>query len=286
MPRGIPILIDTDIGDDIDDALALVFASKLSGVELKAVTTVYGDVYSRSKLASKLLSSMNLRKPVALGSMYTLLGVKPSTVPCQASVLNGGEVEIENVVDAEGWRLIAYEAEAGSTIVSIGPMTNVALAFLLYPDKLSRCRLISMGGCLYVDRAEYNVRCDPEAAYNVLSNIKPTLVTLDVTLRCVMPVDLAEKIESSLKPEHRLLSRMLEAWRRSTGRINPILHDPLTVALAAKPDLARYREVEVKVELEGSRRGCTVEYSGGSRIRIPVDLDMDGFIELFSETIL
>jgi len=286
MPRRIPILIDTDIGDDIDDALALMFASKLNELELKAVTTVYGDVSSRAKLTSKLLSTMNLKKPVALGSMYTLLGVKPSTVPCQASVLNGNEEEIRNIVDTEGWRLIAYEVEAGSTIVSIGPMTNVALTFLLYPDKLSRCRLISMGGCLYLDKAEYNVRCDPEATYNVLSNIKPILVTLDVTLRCMMPTDLTEKIKSSLKPEHRLLSRMLEAWRRSTGRVNPILHDPLTVALAAKPNLARYREVEVKVELEGARRGCTIECSGGSRIKVPIDVDVDGFIELFSETIL
>jgi len=287
MSNRLSVLIDTDIGDDIDDALALLFASKLSELELRAITTVYGDVLSRGRLASKLLSSLGLRKPVALGSMYTLLGFKPSRIPCQVSVLDGGIDEEQNITDIEAYRLIAYEAEAGSTIISIGPMTNIALAFLLYPGKFSRCRIISMGGYIYGGKAEYNVRCDPEAAYNVLSNLKPILVTLDVTLKCVMPKDLIEKIKMSVKPEHKLLYRMLEAWMEHTGRVNPILHDPLTVALAAKPKLARYREVEVKVELSGeSMRGCILEYSGGLKIKIPVEVDIEGFIELFSETIL
>ncbi|MEM2739918.1 MAG: nucleoside hydrolase, partial [Candidatus Bathyarchaeia archaeon] len=220
-------------------------------------------------------------------SMHTLLGFKPSSTPCQASVLEDCEEEVQNITDIDAYRLIAYEAEAGSTIVSIGPMTNIALAFLLHPDKLSKCRLISMGGYLYGGRVEYNIKCDPEAAYNVLSNLKPILVTLDVTLKCVMPTSLVKKIELSVKPEHKLVYKMLKAWMEYSGRVNPILHDPLTIALAVKPNLARYREVEIKVELsEGFMRGCTVEYSGGSKIKIPMEVDTDSFIELFSETIL
>ncbi|MBS7642858.1 MAG: nucleoside hydrolase [Candidatus Bathyarchaeia archaeon] len=283
----IPIHVDTDIGDDIDDALALLFASKLSEAELRSVTVVYGDIFSRGRLASKLLSSLGLKKLVALGSMYTLLGFKPSSIPCQASILDNHIEEKQNISTIDAYSIIAHEAEAGTTIVSIGPMTNIALAFLLYPDKLSKCKLVSMGGYLYGGRAEYNIRCDPEAAYNVLHNLKPILVTLDTTLRCIMPTSLIEKIKSSVKTEHKLIYNMMRAWMEHTGRVNPILHDPLTIALAVKPNLARYREVEVKVELsEGPTRGCTIEYSGGSRIRIPVEVDTDSFIELFSETIL
>ncbi|MDW8061996.1 MAG: nucleoside hydrolase [Nitrososphaerota archaeon] len=287
MPSRLPIHIDTDIGDDIDDALALLFASKLSEVELRSITTVYGDVLSRGKLASKLFSSLGLKKPIALGSMYTLLGFKPFSIPRQASILEDCVEEVESIVDVDAYRLIACEAGAGSAIISIGPMTNIALAFLIYPDKLHRCRLVSMGGYLYGDRAEYNVKCDPEAVYNILSNLKPTLVTLDVTLKCMMPRDLIEKIRSSDKPEHKLVYKMMKVWMERTGRVNPILHDPLTIALTVKPNLARYKEVEVKVELsEGPMRGRTVEYSGGSKIKMPVEVDLDGFIELFSETIL
>ena len=69
-------IIDTDIGDDIDDAFALALALSSPEIEVKAITTVYGDVYKRGMLASRLLSAMGREDiPIALGCSNPLLGL-------------------------------------------------------------------------------------------------------------------------------------------------------------------------------------------------------------------
>lgn len=288
MTGEVRVMIDTDVGDDIDDALAILFALKLPEAQVEALSTVYGDVEVRGRLASKLLSAFKVDIPVALGSSYTLLGFKPRFKPCQAEVLEGEPGEYRSIVECRGYDLIASKAvEEGVRIVSIGPMTNLALAFLRNPVLGSKIKLTSMAGCIWGQRAEYNVRCDPEAAFLSTARLKPTLVTLDETLKCRMPVGLAEKIRLSFKPELRLISAMLDSWMKATGRRQPILHDPLAVAVAVKPSLARFKPIKVKIELSGVwTRGYTVPCRDGFEVDLCVDVDVEAFLQLFAETIL
>ncbi|MBO3797629.1 MAG: nucleoside hydrolase [Thermoproteota archaeon] len=283
-----PIILDTDIGDDIDDAFALLFALKCSELELEAVTVVWGEVELRAKLASKLISTLGVKTPVALGSSQSLLGFKPGWKPCQAEVLKQGEA-FSNILEAPAWRIISEKAlETGNlNLVSIGPITNVALTLLFNPGFEKRVSLTSMAGVFKSLGAEYNVKCDPEALSLVLkSGVNPLLVGLDVTMRCVMPVSMVEKLKSSGKPEHRLVSAMLDAWTGGTGLRQPILHDPLALATLVDDRIVKAEKNRVEVELKGEyTRGFTVLTNGAPNASVCLDVDVDRFLKLFEEVI-
>lgn len=288
MGGGKPIILDTDIGDDIDDAFALLFALKCSDLELEAVTVVYGDVESRARLASRLISTMDLKIPVAIGSSNTLLGLKPNWKPRQAEILSEGE-EYPNIVDIPAWKLIAKKAlkinDLG--VVSIGPLTNVALTMFSEPSAKNKIRLTSMAGLFKSQGAEYNVKCDPEALSVVLrSELNPLLVGLDVTLKCTMPPSMVEKLGSSQRPEHKLLSAMLKAWSMNSGHSQPILHDPLALATLVDDKVVSVERARIKVELNGTyTRGTTVVTTGVPNASICLDVDVDRFLKLFEEVI-
>ncbi|MBO3754994.1 MAG: nucleoside hydrolase [Candidatus Brockarchaeota archaeon] len=283
-----PIILDTDIGDDIDDAFALLFALKCSELELEAVTVVWGDVEMRARLASKLISTLGLKTPVAQGSPQSLLGVKPGWKPCQAEVLKEGEA-FSNILETPAWNIISEKAceVDGLNLVSIGPMTNIALTLLFNHGFEKRVRLTSMAGVFKGSGAEYNVKCDPEALSLVLkSGLNPLLVGLDVTMKCVMPVSMVEKLKSSGKPEHRLVSAMLDAWTGSTGLRQPVLHDPLALATLVDDKIVNAEKTRVEVELKGEyTRGFTVPTNGAPNASVCLNVDVDRFLRLFEEVV-
>ncbi len=284
-----PIILDTDIGDDIDDALALLFALKCSELEVEAVTVVYGDVESRAKLASKLISRMGLKIPVAMGSSNTLLGFKQDQKPCQAEVLNEGE-EYPNMMDVPAWKLVAEKASEFSDLqlVSVGPLTNIALTILSEPKVKDRLKLTSMAGLFRGQGAEYNVKCDPEALSSVLrSGLNPLLVGLDVTLKCPMPMSMVERLRSSERPEHKLISSMLRAWSTNSRHSQPILHDPLALATLVDRKIVSTEKARVEVELNGEyTRGFTVLIGGTPNASICLNVDVTRFLKLFEEVAL
>ncbi len=283
-----PIILDTDIGDDIDDAFALLFALKCSELELEAVTVVWGEVELRAKLASKLISTLGVKTSVALGSSQSLLGFRPGWKPCQAEVLREEE-DFSNILKTPAWKIIAEKACGldGLNLVSVGPVTNVALTVLFEPDFGKRISLTSMAGVFKGSGAEYNVKCDPEALSLVLkSGLNPLLVGLDITMRCVMPVSMVEKLKSSEKREHRLVSAMLDAWTRNTGFRQPVLHDPLALATLVDDKIVSFEKTKVEVELKGEHtRGFTVLTGGAPNASVCLGVDVDRFLKLFEEVI-
>ncbi|MCX8183711.1 MAG: nucleoside hydrolase [Crenarchaeota archaeon] len=285
---GKPLILDTDIGDDIDDAFALLFALKCSELELEAVTVVWGEVETRAKLASKLMSTLGIEKPVALGSSQSLLGFKPGWKPCQAEVLKADEA-FSKILETPAWKIIVEKAREvdGLNIVSIGPVTNVALTLLFEEGFSKRVRLTSMAGVFKGSGAEYNVKCDPEALSLVLkSGLNPLLVGLDVTMKCVMPVSMVEKLKASGKPEHRLVSAMLDAWTGGTGFRQPVLHDPLALATLVDDKIVKVEKTRVEVELKGEyTRGFTVLTDGSPNASVCLNVDVDRFLKLFEEVV-
>jgi purine nucleosidase len=285
---GKPIILDTDIGDDIDDAFALLFALKCSELELETVTVVWGDVETRAKLASKLISTLGLKTPVASGSSQSLLGFKPGWKPCQAEVLKQGEA-FSNILETPAWNIISKKAceIENLNLVSIGPMTNVALTLLFEPGFSKRVSLTSMAGVFKGSGAEYNVKCDPEALSLVLkSGLNPLLVGLDVTMKCVMPASMVEKLKASGKPEHRLVSAMLDAWTGGTGFRQPVLHDPLALATLVDSRIVTVEKTRVDVELKGEHtRGFTVLTDGVPNASVCLSVDVDRFLRLFEEVV-
>jgi len=294
--RPLPILIDTDIGDDIDDALALALALTSPEVDLRAVTTVFGDVATRTRLALKLLAAYGRPDiPVGTGRGAPLMGPPPTHTPNQAIVLEEGEElpEPSGHPADELIRRTAHEAAGRLVIITIGAMTNMALALLREPRLARQARLIVMGGVVGQQLAEWNIRCDPEAARICLeSGIPTTLVGLDVTMKCQMGEADVNALAARGTAATALLDAMVGAWSGSADgqrrRKCPILHDPLAVAVAFRPELVTVQQRKVAVETRGefTRAFTVATQSDKPNASVCLDVDSAAFLRLFMGRIL
>jgi len=296
------IIIDTDIGDDIDDAYAVAFALDSPELNLKALTTVFGNVEVRTKLALKLLKTFGREDvPVATGIGKPLLertfrAQASEHVPNRAVVLVKGETlpkpspkhAVDFIVST------VMDAQDEVTVISMGALTNIAMAIMKEPRLAERAKLIVMGGVISKPQAEHNIRCDPEAARIVFeSGIGITMVGLDVTMKCA----LSEKDVTSLRKRGlattNLLADMTSAFMESTStqwgrKVCPILHDPLAVGVSFRPDLVKTQPKLVKIETEGEfTRGFTMaSESDKPNAQVCVDVDSQRFIKMFMDRIL
>ncbi|MCX7642316.1 MAG: nucleoside hydrolase [Armatimonadetes bacterium] len=288
----VKLFIDTDIGSNVDDAFALALAAKLPNVEIIGVTTVGSMVAVRAQLARKILTTVGKRGvPVSAGCAQGLIEPPSRHVPEQSSVLD--EVDKLFFPPANGVDLLrdAIRRHPGELIiVTLGAMTNLALALRTEP---ALCRLIRkvvmMAGTEASHYAETNVRNDPEAACIVFNSGVPfIMVPKDVTQHAIMPKELMDRVKNSDSPLCKLLWEKTKIWMQTTGASAPTLNDPLAIAIAVKPELAKLERVRVEVELHGTyTRGHTIvtpEPTGPGWIVRSVEWDK--FWSLFEEAIL
>ncbi len=277
------VLLDTDIGDDIDDALALALALRSPEIELQGVTTVFGDTRLRARLAQHLMRVFGRDDiPVAVG-ISTPLQVRhrASGVP-QAAILD--PCEHYNISSYSGPELIVQKALAYPerlTLVCIGPLTNVATALLIEPRLFMTIRsIVVMGGSSGIPWPDWNVRSDVKAAQIVLAaGIPVTLMGLNITRRCqLLPGDI-ERLRYSNSPQTQLLYQLLRVWRRHRPRWHsayPYLHDPLTIAALCAPDLMRFEEMTARVTTHGPLQGILMpRFLDGPLVRAAVGIQAD-----------
>ncbi|QHT59432.1 nucleoside hydrolase [Paenibacillus lycopersici] len=301
------IIIDTDIGDDIDDALAIAFALNSPEVEVVGLTTVFGDTGARARIAASLLRTAGRTGiPVYAGCMQPINGpVHPCGAPCQyiADAMDRIEIPGKHAVDYLIETVMG--AEEPVTVLAIGPLTNLAAALLKEPrlrQKLNR--IVIMGGAYYFHFIEWNIHCDPEAANIVFrSGIPMTAVGLDVTKRCLMNAEQLARLERAETPLARLLWRLIRQWQRDTGRTYPILHDALAAYGVFGETHLRFEREAVAVEMAGKHtRGMTfnltdrdreeqlvqaaVRAAEGSAVMAAADVDSEAFIALFLDRLL
>ncbi len=176
------IILDTDIGTDIDDAYALAFALRHPDIEVKAVTTVHGYPVERARLVQHLLTIAGQPEiPVCAGWS---LPIHPLTAQEQHAYLERqpNHTEVASGIQAQFSRgdavrliLDTVDRHAGDiALVTIGPLTNVAAALAADPDLPRKVTGIAMmAGELNRNHLEYNVRLDPRAADMVFRIRRP-----------------------------------------------------------------------------------------------------------------
>jgi purine nucleosidase len=260
------VFIDTDIGDDIDDAFALALALRSPEIELLGVTTVFGNTQRRAQLAAHLLHVFGRDDvPVAAGIATPLYyRHKPSGVP-QAAVLDEG-VAIPELCSLSGPELIVQTARAhvGRLIlICIGPLTNIALALTIEPQLFRAIRrIIMMGGTSSIPFPEWNVRSDALAAQKVLAaGIPVTMLGWNVTTRCQLRESDIAQLRSEGSAQTHLLSQLLAIWqwhRPCWHPKLPYLHDPLTIAALCAPEFLRFEEITVRALVHGPLQGFMV----------------------------
>jgi len=249
----IPVIFDTDIGDDIDDALALALALQSPELDVRAVTTVTDDTEGRSRLAWKELGLYG-RHDVAVGTGAPepfLDPVHTGRAP-QFSVLTDADT-LPPAARRRAFELIIdtlLQSPQKITLVPVGPLTNIALALKGEPrikEKIER--IVLMGGAFDKLISEYNIQRDRVAAEIVFnSGVPVTAVGLDVTLQCRLAAPDLARLRAAGNPASRFLVRLIELWQEGHADQYPILHDPLAVAVAMHPNLVETQRGGVHVE--------------------------------------
>ena len=290
----IPIILDTDIGDDIDDALALALALQSPELDVRAVTTVIDDTETRTRLAWKELGLYGRHDvPVATGASEPLLDPVRTTRAPQFEVLT----EADTVPAAARRRaadLIIDTLMASPqpiALVPIGPLTNIALALKGEPRiKPKIARIVLMGGAFHMLQQEYNIWRDRVAAEIVFSSGVPiTAVGLDVTTRCKLEgADLA-RLRAADNPASRFLVKLIELWQNGHAGQYPTLHDPLAVAVAFQPNLVETQLGRVQVETSCCLTNGMTMFTAADQLPhgvqattlIARDVDVRRFLDLF-----
>ena len=277
------VLLDTDIGDDIDDALALALALRLPEIELAGVTTVFGDTRLRARLAKHVLHVFERDDvPVAAGISTPMLARhRPSGVAQAAILAPGEERAIDNRSGPELIIELALAHPGRLTLLCIGPLSNVATALLIEARLFMAIRnIVMMGGSSSIPFPEWNVCSDARAAQIVLSaGIPVTLLGWNITTRCQMGEEDIERLSDKNTPETRLLSDLITIWRHHRPRWHPrypFLHDPLTIAALCASQLFHFEEITVRVLTHASLRGFMVpRLMNGPLVRAVVDIQAE-----------
>ncbi len=310
-------LVDCDPG--VDDALALAMGFASPFFRYDAVTTVHGNVSARLayRNARRLVSFLRdhlephaPEVPVYPGASLALDGSRLNR--SESRMIHGAEGmgamfddnkrlrRLGGGSSKPAWEVIVEEAaRRGSalTIITLGPLTNLALALRRAPGVFSRVkRIVVMGGAARMPgnvtpAAEFNIYCDPLAAKEVFSSGLPvTMVGLDVTRRALMSVDELGGGGSFRAALRDLIKVYARFSRKRRGADDITLHDPLALAVAMEPDLVETAPCRVDVDAsKGIARGMTVvdlrEYRD-ARVKNPVDvaldLDVEGFLAFFT----
>jgi purine nucleosidase len=260
------ILIDTDIGDDIDDVLALALALRSPDIDLLGVTTVFGDTHKRALLAAHILRVFGHENiPVAAGQeMPLMLRHRPSGVP-QAAILDAC-VTSNELSQYSGPELIIQAATAHHrklTLLCLGPLTNVATAITIEPRLFRVIRnIVMVGGTSGFPLPEWNVRSDAQAAKIVLaSGIPITLLGWNVTKRLQLRESDIEKLHYQNSPQTSLLCQLIAVWKRHRPHWHPrlpFLHDPLAIVALCAPELIHFDKMTARVFTRGFFKGWMV----------------------------
>jgi purine nucleosidase len=249
------ILLDTDIGSDIDDAVCLAYLLAQPRCELLGITTVTGEATKRAMLASALCRVAGVDVPIRPGAEETLAGTpSPQALAHQADRVAGWPHETEfprgEAVDFLARTVRAHPGEV--TLLTIGPLTNAALLFDRHPDVAGLLKaLVLMGGRYTTEgKPEWNIRCDPEAAARVFAAPVPHVraVGLDVTRQVYQEAgDFSARCAAPLL---RPVRDFAAVWFAERDGI--YFHDPLAAVTVFDDQVCAFTRGEVTVEAGGT----------------------------------
>lgn len=290
----VKVFIDTDMGLDVDDAIALTLAAYSPEIEILGVSTIFGDTRARARRVMELLEmvqGVSLPFPVAPGSSDPLLRARDTFWDDydHRQILQGRPQGEPSSLAGEDLLIETVNAHPGEVVVvGIGPLPNIAKAFAKDPGIVGRIkRLVLMGGVFASDdpnlpAVEYNIGSDPEAAQAVLSaGCDTLLIPLNVTTKVRLTGEHLELLRSSRNPAGDVLARMAEYWWELQNVDSSPMHDPLAVTVVFKPELLQTApgRVEVLCHRDGPSGQTNFYPDAKSPLSIAVDVNAEAFIQ-------
>jgi len=254
------VIIDTDIGDDIDDAFAVALALHSPEMQILGITTTFGDTEKRAKLLDRLLGEVGRSDiPVAAG-----VPTAPKTDFTQLKYAEGGHFAKPSHPDAVTFLLDEIRKNPGEiTLVAIGPLMNVGAAIDKDAATFRKLkRVVLMGGSLYRGYGDVGSETPrgPEPEWNIKNDIPSAqkLFAAGVPL-FVMPLDSTQlKMDAanrnSLFRQGTPLTDALTLLYHEWGQETPTLFDPMTIAFMIKPELCPVEPMSIRVDDQGYTR--------------------------------
>ncbi len=303
----IPVILDTDIGSDVDDALALALMARHPGFDFRAVTTVSGDTVRRAKIARKLLHLAG-RDDVEVAA-----GERGEQTHAYRSAEGTHEDEMLGAWDGtlalsprSGVELLVEELRGGEVeLTTVGMQSNLAAAIDLAPELIEAIPRVTVMGGLFAEprtlgRAlpatiDHNLNVDQRASLRSLNaGLQLAYTPCDVT----MDLWLLKKHVDRLRAGDGLcreLARQIDIWRRSAvehyGERLPDthmcrLHDPLAVATMVERSFVTTTTAKVTVVPVGEHLRTLIDPLEGHEAEIVTSVDGVAFADWWLESVL
>ena len=277
------IIIDTDIGDDVDDAFALALAVKSPELKVLGVTTTFGDTEARARIVDRLLGELKA------GDIPVYAGKATATKNPMSQRVYGEDGRFTKSSHGNGVEFILeqirkYPGEI--TLIAIGPLMNVGAAIEKDPATFRKLkRVVLMGGSVrrgYGDLG-YTAQVPPMPEWNILNDIPSAqkLFAAGVPL-FVMPLDstqlkLDEVKRAWLFSQGTAVTDQLAILYHLWGQQTPTLFDPMTLAYAVKPELCPVTAMHIRVD----EKGYTREEPGPVNAQVCLDSNAEDFFRFY-----
>jgi len=276
------VIIDTDIGDDVDDAFALALAVKSPELEIVGVATTFGETEVRAQIVDRFLGE------VGRGDIPVMAG-KPvgKTRMSQRPYALGGHFAKSSHGDAAEFLLDQIRKNPGEiTLIAIGPLMNVGAAIDRDAATFKKLkRVVIMGGSVrrgYGDFG-YNEHVAPQPEWNILNDVASAqkLFTLGVPLY-VMPLDSTQTKLDEVKRAFLFtrgtavtdqLAILYHLWAEQT----PTLFDPMAVAYVLKPELCPVTPLHIRAD----EKGYTREEPGPANAQVCLNSNPEDFFQFY-----
>ncbi|HTU91355.1 MAG TPA: nucleoside hydrolase [Gemmataceae bacterium] len=285
--KAIPIILDTDIGTDVDDAFALALILASPELDLRGVTTVGSEPRTRALIVCRFLAA------VGRGNIPVAAGAAPQ--PAEEIEKQGRYAKAdgrpraaqpvkESAVDFLYQRLKEQRGEW--TLLAIGPLTNIARLLREHPDcKRWIRRIVLMAGSVRVGykgkappETEWNVRCDIPAAQAVFASGVPLVVApLDATTMLKLEQAPRRRLFQAKTPLTEQVRMLYELW----GERTPTLYDPVAVALCFEERFCTMEALRLEVDSKGQTRAV----KGTANARVATAIRGDDFLKWYVDRV-
>ena len=290
----IAVLLDTDIGSNVDDAIALSYLLRQPRCELLGISTVSGEPHRRAAIA-QAVCAQNAREdvPIHVGAEAPLYGDQRQPNCEHFSKIEQLATRTFSLENTSVSFLIDTIRKRPDEVVllTIGPLTNVANVFRTDPEIPGLLKeVVCMAGTYFdpslTDKPEWNIWCDPEAADTVFqSSVSTSLIGLDVTRKCLLPKDDCLSRFAQVGTSMDLVTEMAKVW--FAGRESIAFNAPLAAATIFEPGLCNMQPIGARVSLaQDSFRGdVDVTREDESPRKAAIDVDVQAFFNHYFEIV-
>jgi inosine-uridine nucleoside N-ribohydrolase len=288
---GQPVIIDTDVGDDIDDAFALTIALQDPRLEVIGITTAWGDTRTRTLLVRRLLTTLGRQNVVVAQGPAT-----PSKTPFTQKKWAMGALDTTAAPDAIEFIRDQVRKRPGEiTLIALAPLSNIDALQRRDPDALHKLKQVTlMGGSIY---AGYNLGgaipvAQPSPEYNVVSAPQGLRILLESNIPIKMfPLDSTQikfdevrrdRLFAYGSPASDALALLYHQWRLYNGwSITPTLFDAVPVTSLLQPATCPVRPMRITVD----EHGYTRPVAGEANVSVCLTVDESATQRLIMDTL-